>query len=142
VSTGGSSSTLAEVVAAADSRLRPYAREAPAAGDLDLNVPDPDRAFTLEAVREGYLLHYGEPRAFERMEPDLRLLAGDALYALGLERVARAGDIAAIAELADLISLCAWAHSAGRQEAAPDLWRASIAALSGSGPGARATIPL
>ena len=42
---------LTEVVAAADSRLRPYAREAPIEGDLDLEVPDPDRAFTLEAVR-------------------------------------------------------------------------------------------
>ena len=133
---------LTEVVAAADSRLRPYAREAPVEGDLDLEVPDPDRAFTLEAVREGYLLHYGDPRAFERMDPDLQLLAGDALYALGLERVARAGDVAAIAELSDLISLCAWAHSTGRQELAADAWRASVAALAGRGPGARTAIPL
>jgi hypothetical protein len=138
----GDGSTLAEVVAAVDSRLRPYACETPAAGDLDLEVPDPDRAFTLEAVREGYLLHYGEPRAFERMDPDMRLLAGDALYALGLQRVARAGDIDAISELADLISICAFAHSSGRQELAAEAWRASVAALAGSGPGARATIPL
>jgi len=48
---GGDGRKLTEVVAAADSRLRPYAREAPIEGDLDLEVPDPDRAFTLEAVR-------------------------------------------------------------------------------------------
>ena len=33
------------------------------------------------------------------MEPDLRLLAGDALYALGLARLAERGDLDAVAEL-------------------------------------------
>jgi hypothetical protein len=130
------------VVAAADPRLRPYALDAPRDDDLDLDVPDRGRAFTLAAVREAYLLHYGEPRAFAGMDADLRLLAGDALYALGLERVARAGDLEAIAELADLISLCARAHSAGQAEVVPDLWRATAAALSGSGSGAGGAIPL
>ena len=31
-------------------------------------VADPDRLFVLEAVYEGYLLHYGEPRAFAGMD--------------------------------------------------------------------------
>ena len=43
----------------------------------------------LEAVREAYELHYGTPRAFEELDDDLRLLGGDALYALGLSRLAR-----------------------------------------------------
>ena len=133
---------LAEVVAAADQRLQPYAREAPHGDDLDLDVPDHDRAFTLAAVREAYLLHYGEPCAFAGMDDDLRLLAGDALYALGLERVAGAGDLEAIAELADLISLCARAHSAGQGHLVPDLWRASAAALSGRDSGVSGAIPL
>ena len=133
---------LAEVVVSADPSLRPHAVELPAGDDVDLAIPDPDRAFTLAAVREGYLLHYGEPRAFAGMDDDLRLLAGDAMYALGLERVARAGDLEAIAELADLISLCSWAHSAGRIDAVPEFWRASSEKLSGQGPGARAAIPL
>ena len=64
----------------------------------------PTGASCVEAVYEGYLLHYGEPRAFAGMDDDLRLLAGDALYALGLERLAQAGDLEAVAELADLIS--------------------------------------
>ena len=49
------------------------------------------RRFVLEAVYEGYLMHYGSPRAFAGMDDDLRLLAGDALYALGLARLAAAG---------------------------------------------------
>ena len=68
----------------------------------------------LEAVREGYELHYGEPRVFAGMDDDLRLLAGDALYALGLSRLAEAGDLDAVAELADLISACAQAQAEDR----------------------------
>lgn len=131
-------SALAEVVAAADESLRPYAVADPGAGEFERLIDDPVRAFTIEAVREGYLLHYAEPRAFEGMDPDLRLLAGDALYALGLARLAAAGDLPAVAELADLISLCAWAHAEGRQDAVDELWDATVAALTGAGPGARA----
>ncbi len=133
---------LEEVVAAVDPHLRPYAREAPGTDEADLGASDPHRAFTLAAVREGYLLHYAEPRAFAGMDEDLTLLAGDALYALGLQRLADAGDLEAITELADLISLCAWAHAERRPETARDLWSASAAALSGRGGGAKSAIPL
>jgi hypothetical protein len=136
-------SALREVVAAADETLRAHAvAEPPAAGELESRVADAPRAFTIEAVREGFLLHYDEPRAFGGMDDDLRLLAGDALYALGLARLARDGDLAAIAELADLISLCAWAQAEGRTELVPELWDASVEALSGAGPGARARLEL
>ena len=47
------------------------------------------------------------------LEPDLALLAGDHLYALGLERLAGLGDLEAVRELADLISLCAVLHADG-----------------------------
>ena len=56
-------------------------------------------------MREGYLLHYGEPRVVVGADADLRLLAGDYLYALGLERLAGLGDLPAVRELSDLISL-------------------------------------
>ena len=92
------------------------------------------RLFVLEAVYEGYLLHYGEPRLFEGMDPDLRLLAGDALYALGLARLAESGDLPAVAELSDLISRSARAHAEGRGEAAEPFWDASARSLE---PGAR-----
>jgi hypothetical protein len=72
------------------------------------------------------------------MDDDLRLLAGDALYALGLSRLARRGDVRAVAELSDLISLAAQAHADGRAELADELWDASARALSSKGgPGAR-----
>ena len=48
---------------------------------------------------------------------------GDALYALGLQRLAAAEDVEAVAELGDLISLCARAEAEGRRE----LVRAALA---------------
>ena len=126
-------STLADVVAAAEPALAPHARPDRDGPEVAAGVPDPTRAFVLEAVREGYLLHYAEPRAFEGMDDDLRLLAGDSLYALGLARLAEAGDLEAVAELADLISLTAQAESEGRRDRADELWRASIEALAGRG---------
>ena len=67
------------------------------------------------------------------MDEDLRLLAGDSLYALGLERLAASGDLEAVAELADLISLCAFAHAEGRPELADELWAATLANTLGRG---------
>ena len=45
---------------------------------------------------------------------DLALLAGDYLYALGLERLAALGDLDAVRELSDLISLAAQVHDGSR----------------------------
>jgi hypothetical protein len=78
--------------------------------------------FVLEAVHEGYLMHYGNPNGFGGMDEDLALLAGDSLYALGLARLAEEGDLEAVGMLADLITDCAKAHAEGRPEAAEDLW--------------------
>jgi hypothetical protein len=128
-------SALAELATAVDPLLRPYAVPDPPPGRFD-----GERAFTLEAVYEGYLLHYGEPRAFGGMDPDLRLLAGDALYALGLDRLARAGDLEAVAELGDLISLCARAEAEGRRDLVERLWDATVRRLAGMGEGARAEV--
>jgi hypothetical protein len=121
-------SALADVAAAADPALAPYALDDPGPGRFgDLEGV---RRFVLEAVYEGYLMHYGEPRAYAGMEEDLRLLAGDALYALGLSRLAQAGDLDAVAELSDLISSAAQAHAEGRPEAAEALWAASAGRLA------------
>ncbi len=132
-------SALADVVAAAGPALAAHAVADPAADRFAGVVEDPVRLFVLEAVYEGYLMHYGSPRAFQGMDPDLRLLAGDALYALGLSRLAEAGDVEAVAELSDLISLSAQVHAEGRTAEAESLWLASARALSrGGGPGVRA----
>ena len=119
-------SRLPEVVAAVHESLKPFAHEIPATGRFDGH-----RAFTMEAVYEGFLLHYGEPRSFSpEMDPDLRLLAGDSLYAIGLERLAEDGDLRAVAELADLISACARAQAEGRPDDTDALWEASANRLS------------
>ena len=132
---------LEELVAAAGASLRPHAVAEPGAGRFEDVVDDHDRLFVLEAVHEGYLMHYGTPRAFSGMDDDLRLLAGDALYALGLSRLAEAGDLAAVAELSDLISLAAQAHAGARPDLADELWEATARALSSDGgPGARAVL--
>lgn len=85
----------------------------------------------LAAVREGYELHYGVPRALRVDDPDLALLAGDRLYALGLARLAAAGDLAAIAELADIISRSAQGHAEGDPALADRAWDAGVAAIGG-----------
>jgi hypothetical protein len=121
-------SRLAEVVAAADPALAPYGVGEPPEGRFE--QVDGARGFVLEAVYEGYLLHYGEPRAFTGMDRDMRLLAGDALYALGLSRLAETGDVEAVAVLSDLISATAQAQAEGRASDAEALWEASAASLA------------
>lgn len=94
----------------------------------------PERPYlgrVIESVREGYLLHYGEPRLIDPPDRDLALLAGDYLYARALEALAAAGELEAIRELADLISLSAQIHEshAEADRAAPRLWLASVVAI-------------
>jgi hypothetical protein len=100
----------------------PRAREAPAEYEL-----------LVETIYEGYLLHYGAPRLLCPAEPDLGLLAGDRLYALGLARLVAVGDVVAVGELADVITLTALAHGSGSPELAQAIWDAGARAV-GWGP--------
>jgi hypothetical protein len=90
----------------------------------------------VEAIYEGYLLHYGSPRVVRAEEADLRLLAGDRLYAIGLARLVALGDTLAVAELADTISLSSLAHGAGARGLADAVWEAGARAV-GWGPSER-----
>ena len=83
----------------------------------------------LEMILEGSRLHYGEPAVVRPDDPDLALLLGDQLYALGLARLAALGDLEAVAELADVISLVAQAHAAGDGELAAAVWEAGAVAI-------------
>jgi hypothetical protein len=115
--------TLAEQLRAEDTPISPYVvdpAEAPTLGEL---AGGGEYALVVEAVREGYLLHYGEPRLLAGHDVDLALLAGDYLYALGLDRLAALGDTRAVALLADLISTCARLHAEGETAGILDLWR-------------------
>lgn len=98
----------------------PHAKSAPA-----------EYSLVVEAVREGYLLHYGEPRLLAGHDSDLALLAGDYLYALGLDRLASLGDTAAVAVLSNLISTCAQLHAEGRADAVPGLWQTAARQIAG-----------
>jgi hypothetical protein len=94
-----------------------------------------DYELLVEAIVEGYLQHYATGRVVRPEDPDLALLAGDRLYALGLERLAALGDLDAVVELADVISLCAQSHAEGDPERAAAVWEAGAVAVGrGSAP--------
>ena len=125
--------TLAQQLEAEQSVISPHVADPekadPALGLLAAAGPRASEArgeyaLVIESVREGYLLHYGEPRVVVGADPDLALLAGDYLYALGLERLAALGDLEAIRELSDLISLSAQLHAAagGYRPQMPSGW--------------------
>jgi hypothetical protein len=76
-------------------------------------VADAGFALGVETIYEGYLLHYGRPRLFAPPDGDVAILLGDALLARGLVRIAETGSLAAVADLAELLSLCAQARGDG-----------------------------
>ena len=85
----------------------------PADGELEpvfSALAEPRFALGLETIYEGYLVHYGRPRLFEPEDGDAALVLGDYLYAQGLARIASVGEVAAVADVAELLSLCAQAQ--------------------------------
>jgi hypothetical protein len=87
----------------------------------------------VEMILEGARLHYGAPAIVRPDDEDLALLLGDQLYALGLSRLAALGDLDAVAELADTISLVAQAHASGDRELADAVWEAGVLAVGWGG---------
>jgi hypothetical protein len=92
----------------------------------------PELALGLETVYEGYLVHYGRSRLFAQRDSDTSLLLGDYLYAHGLVRVAATGNVTAVADLAELISLCAQARAEGR-DGDGAAWAATASSLGQGG---------
>jgi hypothetical protein len=86
----------------------------------------------LETIYEGYLVHYGRSRLFAPADADAELLLGDYLYAHGLVRIAATGNVAAVSDLAELISLCAQARADGR-DGDGAAWAATSARLGRGG---------
>jgi hypothetical protein len=83
----------------------------------------------LEMIVEGSRLHYGSPVVVRPEDPDLALLLGDQLYALGLARLAALGNLDAVSELADVISLVAQSHADAQPELAEAVWEAGATAI-------------
>jgi hypothetical protein len=100
-----------------------------AASGPRVNGRGADYELLVEAIYEGYLMHYHAPRVVRAPEDDLGLLAGDRLYALGLARLVKLGDVEAVAELADVITLSALAHGSGNPELADAVWMAGARAV-------------
>jgi hypothetical protein len=146
-STGTSLASLAALLRDGENVIAPHvvdSEDDPALGSLAAAGPRAAEApeeylLLVEAIREGYLLHYEDPRVLRGADSDLRLLAGDYLYALGLERLAARGDLEAVGELADLISLVAQVHAENEAAASGHtvraLWlAATVAVAAGASP--------
>jgi hypothetical protein len=111
----------------------------------DCLLPEPERdrspvfsplgearyALGLETIYEGYLVHYGRSRLFAPTDDDTALLLGDYLYAHGVARISALHDVAAVADLAELISLCSQLRAEESDGDGP-LW-AATATLLGRG---------
>jgi hypothetical protein len=128
---GGLMASLVDVSSSDGSTAR-----APVAGPAQLAASGPrvdgrgaDYELLVETIYEGYLLHYHTPRVVCPPESDLGLLAGDRLYALGLANLVKLGDIEAVAELADVITLSALAHGSGNPDLADAVWMAGARAV-------------
>lgn len=130
--------TLADQLRAEDTPISPHVvdpAEPPQLGELAASGPGAaaapaEYALVVEAVREGYLLHYERPRLLAGHDSDLALLAGDYLYALGLDRLAALGDTAAVTILSDLITQCARLQAEGDTASIPELWRQAAAQIA------------
>src|SRR3954447_7467658 len=139
--TSTSLAALSALLRDAENVISPYVRDSdedPTLGALAAAGPRAAEAIAeyivlVEAIREGYLLHYETPRLIVGADGDLRLLAGDYLYALGLEKLAARGDLDAVRELADLISLSAQVHAengdGSSDRLAGALWLGAIVAV-------------
>jgi hypothetical protein len=92
----------------------------------------PELALGVETIYEGYLVHFGRPRLFEPPDEDTALLLGDYLYANGLVHVAATGNVSAVADLAELIALCAQSRAEGHGGDAA-AWAATCANLGHDG---------
>lgn len=81
----------------------------------------------VRTIAEGARLHYQDVAL--TADPDLDLLRGDERYAAGLSLLAARGDLEAVGELADVISLVALAQAAGDEALVDAVWEAGATAV-------------
>ena len=93
-------------------------------------LADPRLAAGIETIYEAYLVHYGRPRLFDPADRDTALLLGDYLYAHGLVRIAAQGEVDVVADLAELLSVCAQLRAESRPGDGA-AWAATVTCLGG-----------
>jgi hypothetical protein len=93
-------------------------------------LADERYALAVETIYEGYLAHYGRPRLFAPADRDTALLLGDYLYAQGIVHLAATGAVEAVADMAELISLCAHLRGEGRPGDG-EAWASTVSGLGG-----------
>ncbi|MHB1382495.1 MAG: hypothetical protein ACYCXJ_09775 [Thermoleophilia bacterium] len=135
---------------AAHAAARPAGGYGPGFSDLFLLAAAPestggkDHLLALEYTWEGYLLHYGNSRLLKELPDGLALLAGDYMYARGLDHLTSLGDLDGIRLLSELISFCSLVHCEGLDpELAAAAWAITaleMAKLAGGG-AAGASLP-
>jgi hypothetical protein len=123
---------LADQLRGEDTPIAPHVIDPAEPSQLGDLAGGGEYALVVEAVREGYLLHYEQPRLLAGHDSDLALLAGDYLYALGLDRLATLEDTDAVAILSDLISDCARLQAEGEKGPIENLWRRAAEELASS----------
>jgi hypothetical protein len=128
----GALQALADQLRAEDTPIAPHVIDPAEPSHLGELAGGGEYALVVEAVREGYLLHYEEPRLLAGYDQDLALLAGDFLYALGLDRLAALEDTRAVAILSDLISACARLQAEGETAPIENLWRSAAGKIGSS----------
>jgi hypothetical protein len=121
--------TVAELIGETDASCDPSQPARLAASGPRARGFEAEYELLVEMIFEGCRLHYGPQRVVRTGDPDLALLLGDQLYALGLARLARLGDLEAVGELADVISLVAQAHVARAPDLADAVWAAGAVAI-------------
>ena len=104
-----------------DSAEAPAAAQKAASGPRTAERRD-EYELLLEMIIEGSRLHYGGSSVVSAEDPDLALLVGDQLYALGLARLAALGDIEAVSILAETIASLAQAHAEGDSQRSEQIW--------------------
>jgi hypothetical protein len=125
---------LADQLRGEDTPIAPHIIDPAEPSQLGELAGGGEYALVIEAVR--YLLHYEQPRLLAGHDPDLALLAGDYLYALGLDRLATLGDTRAVAILSNLISQCARLQAEGTQDQIPNLWHQAAEQIGAASEGA------
>jgi hypothetical protein len=86
-------------------------------------------ALGLETIYEGYLVHHAESRLFAPADRNQAILLGDYLYAAGLVDVCRAGELRAVATLAELIATVSDRRSRGLEDDGA-AWERAVAELA------------